>query len=323
MITTPPARMRETMKIRFTKILRVCIVSVAILAFAAIGFISCGEKSSLSQITISPANPGMAIGTTLQLTGYGVLSNGVTFLESYLTWTSSRPDIASVDSTGLVTAGSTTGEITISATETDSHTYVSGSTVVTICTISSIELSPVNPSMAASTSYQFTATATLASDTTYTQNVTSYMTWTTSDSTIATVDSTGLVTTLSVTNLPVTITATQSDAITLSGDTPIVVETVLTVTDTALSSIAITGDSSSVATGSTLQLTATGTYADTTTQDVTSHVTWSSSDTTVATVDSAGLVTAGLVTGVSAGTVTVTATDPITAVSATIDITVN
>jgi len=307
------------MKIKFAKVIHVCIV-VIVLAIVAIGFMSCGEKSHLSEIVITPSTPGMAIGSTLQLTGSGVLSNGVTFLESYLTWTSSNPDIAGVDSTGLVTAGTTTGEITITATETDSHTNVSGTTVVTVCTVSAIAVTPVNPSMAISTTYQFTATATLSqlsSGVSPTQIVTSYMTWTSSNDAIATVDTTGIVTAGTITGIA-TITATQGDSILVPGDTPIVAETVLTVTDTALTSIAVTADNTSITTGLTQPLTATGTYEDATTAVITSSMTWSSSDTTIATVDTTGLVTA-----VSPGTATITATDPITAVAGTIDITVN
>jgi len=308
------------MKKRFTNILHVYIVIVAVLAITAMGFMSCGTKSHLTEIVITPSDTGMAIGTTLQLTGTGVLSNGVTFLESFLTWTSSNPDIANVDSTGLVTAGATTGTITITATETDSHTNVSGSTTVTMCTVSAIAVTPVNPSMAVSTSYQFTATATLSqlsSGVSPTQIVTSYMTWTSSNDAIATVDATGIVTAGSVTGTA-TIIATQGDSILVPGDTPIVAQTLLTVTDTALSSIAVTADTTSITTGSTQQLTATGTYADATTVVITASMTWSSSDTNIATVDTTGLVTA-----VSPGTATITATDPITAVAGTLDITVN
>lgn len=314
------------MKKRFTNILHVYIVIVAVLAITAMGFMSCGTKSHLTEIMITPSDTGMAIGTTLQLTGTGVLSDGVTFLESFLTWTSSNDAIATVDSTGLVTApsataGAVTGTITITATETDSHTNVSGSTTVTMCTVSAIAVTPVNPSMAVSTSYQFTATATLSplsSGVTPTQIVTSYMTWTSSNLDVATVDSTGIVTAGSVTGIAATITATQGDSILFPGDTPLVAETVLIVTDTALSSIAVTADTTSITTGSTQQLTATGTYGDATTVVITASMTWSSSDTTIATVDTGGLVTA-----VSPGTATITATDPITAVAGSLDITVN
>lgn len=71
----------------------------------------------------------------------------------------------------------------------------------------------------------------------------------------------------------------------------------------SLVSIAVTPANPTVANGQTRQMTATGTYSDTSTQDLTTQVTWSSSDTSKATVSNTGLVTA-----VSYGSATITAT---------------
>lgn len=70
-----------------------------------------------------------------------------------------------------------------------------------------------------------------------------------------------------------------------------------------LQSIAVTPANPSVAKGLTQQFTATGTYSDNSTQDLTSQVTWASATPTVATITAAGLATA-----VSAGTSTISAT---------------
>jgi hypothetical protein len=67
-----------------------------------------------------------------------------------------------------------------------------------------------------------------------------------------------------------------------------------------------------------LQLTATGHYSNLTTGNVTDSVTWTSSDDTIATVSSTGLVTGGANTG----TVTITATDPSSGVTGTTTLTV-
>jgi hypothetical protein len=73
-----------------------------------------------------------------------------------------------------------------------------------------------------------------------------------------------------------------------------------------LSSIAITPANSGMLSGTTKQLTATGTYSDGTQQDLTTSVTWISSNTTIATISStAG--SNGLVTSLAAGTTTITA----------------
>ena len=69
-----------------------------------------------------------------------------------------------------------------------------------------------------------------------------------------------------------------------------------------LTSIAVTPASPSIAQGGTQQFTATGTYSDSSLQNLTSQVTWTSSTTSVATITAAGLAT-----GITAGTSTVSA----------------
>jgi trimeric autotransporter adhesin len=76
----------------------------------------------------------------------------------------------------------------------------------------------------------------------------------------------------------------------------------LVVTPPTLQSIAVTPVNTTLASGTTEQFTATGTLSNDTTESLTSQVTWSSSDTTWATINSAGLATA-----VSPGPVTISA----------------
>ena len=68
-------------------------------------------------------------------------------------------------------------------------------------------------------------------------------------------------------------------------------------------SIAVTPANPTIAVGATQQFTATGTYTDGSTKDITSQVTWSSSNTGVATINSSGLATA-----VGGGSTTIKAT---------------
>ena len=83
-----------------------------------------------------------------------------------------------------------------------------------------------------------------------------------------------------------------------------------------LSSISVTPANPSIAVGATQQFTATGTYSDGSTKDLTSQVTWASSATAVATINSSGLAS-----GVSAGSTTITVTSG--SVSGTTTLTVN
>jgi hypothetical protein len=70
----------------------------------------------------------------------------------------------------------------------------------------------------------------------------------------------------------------------------------------SLVSIAVTPATPSILVNGTQQFIATGTYSDSGQQVITGSVTWSSSDTSLATINSAGLAT-----GVAAGTVTIQA----------------
>lgn len=83
-----------------------------------------------------------------------------------------------------------------------------------------------------------------------------------------------------------------------------------------LSSIAVTPANPSIAVGTTQQFTATGTYSDGSTQDITASVTWISSDETKATIDASGLAMA-----VAAGATTITATSGSISRSATLTVT--
>lgn len=70
----------------------------------------------------------------------------------------------------------------------------------------------------------------------------------------------------------------------------------------ALTSIAVTPSNPSIPAGTTQQFTATGTYADSSTQNITAQVTWGSSNAAAATINSTGLAT-----GVAAGASTISA----------------
>ena len=73
-------------------------------------------------------------------------------------------------------------------------------------------------------------------------------------------------------------------------------------TSTKLTSIAVTPANPSILTGASQQFTATGTYLDGSVRDITSQVTWTSSNTAVATINAGGLAT-----GVSDGTTIISA----------------
>src|SRR5262249_56712675 len=89
-------------------------------------------------------------------------------------------------------------------------------------------------------------------------NLTSQVTWASAAASVATIPNTGLATAVGA--------GTSTISATLSGITG---STVLTVTAAALQSIAVTPANPSVAKGLTQQFTATGTYSDSSTQNLT------------------------------------------------------
>ena len=136
----------------------------------------------------------------------------------------------------------------------------------------------------------------------YNQNLTSTATWTSSKTTVATVTG-GLAT--SVAPGSGTITAKSG---TISGSAT------FTVTAAVLTSIAVTPATATVAAGSAQQFTATGTYSNGTTHNLT-PATWTSSATSIATISGGGLATS-----VAQGSATITAKSGTISGSATLTV---
>ena len=166
-----------------------------------------------------------------------------------------------------------------------------GNSSSTAKTMRSIAVSPSPATIAAAATQQFAATATYSDGTT--ANVTTTATWTSATTTVATISASGLATAV----------ASGSSAITasLSGVSGTAMLTVSASTAT-LTSIAVTPNSASIAVGATQQFTATGTYSDGSTKNLSSTATWTSGTTTVATISASGLATA-----VASGSTTITA----------------
>ena len=153
-----------------------------------------------------------------------------------------------------------------------------------------MEIAPANPSVPIGVTQQFTATATQPNGTN--TDVTSQAIWTSSNTAVATVNASGLAIALKA-----GITAITATFGSTSGNTT------LTVTAAPLSSISITPRNSSIPLGFNLRLTASGTFLDGTTFDMTTQAIWSSSNNSIATVDSIGIVR-----GIGLGIATITAT---------------
>ncbi len=170
-------------------------------------------------------------------------------------------------------------------------------------TLVSIAVTAPSLSMAKGTSEQFTATGTYSDQTT--QNLTSSVTWSSQNTGVATVTAGG----------SVTAAGSGTSAIQAISGT-VVGSATLTVTSSTLVSIAVTAPSLSIAKGTTAQFTATGTFSDNSTQNLTNSVTWSSQSINVAMITAGGLAM-----GLAPGTTKIQATSGNVSGSATLTVT--
>ena len=242
---------------------------------------------TITDIFVSPDGLTEPIGVSQQYTATADYSDGTSAdLSSGITWTSSAPAIATVDSNGVVTTVGP-GDVTISAT----YGAFSDSSTLTVVPahLQSITVTPATPKLAVSTQLQFTATGNF--DDGSTQPLTS-LTWSSSNPTLMSVDVNGVATGVSAGSAIITATSGS-----ISGTTNV------TITSATVTSIAVTPAASSMPIGALEQFTATATLSDNTTQDVSLFALWSSSKAATATITNHGLATS-----VANGSTTITAT---------------
>ncbi len=170
------------------------------------------------------------------------------------------------------------------------HTVTAG---FTAATLQSIAVSPANPVVMAGAAQQFLATGTYSDGST--RDVTASAAWSTSNTAVATISPA----------VPGLAAALQGGTVTISAAVAAITGTAtLTVAaPPVLQAIAVSPVNPSIAVGAGLQLTATGTLSDGSTQDLTATASWSS-DTASAAVGLTGIVTAAA----RPGTATITAT---------------
>src|SRR5205823_5614252 len=138
--------------------------------------------------------------------------------------------------------------------------------------LQTITLSPQNATVGKGTTQQFTATGHYSDSTT--QDLTALVTWSSSDSTVVSIDNSGLATNRKFGT--VTITAALGS---------VTNSTTLTVATITLTGIVVTPVNPSVNIGQTQQFSATATFSDGTTQDITATAHWSSSTVGVASIN--------------------------------------
>jgi uncharacterized protein YjdB len=240
----------------------------------------------VASVSVSPAAVSATIGQTAQLTAIPRDASGNALVGRVVTWGSSNTGVATVSGNGLVTSIAV-GVAIMTATSEGKSGTASVTVTALPAAVASVSVSPASASVTAGQTVQLSATPRDASGNVLVGRV---ATWGSSNTGVATVNGSGLVTSVGAGSA--TITATSEGQ---SGSSAITVTA-------PVASVSVSPASTSVTAGQTVQLTATP--RDASGNALTGRVvTWASSNTGQATVNGSGLVT-----GVSTGSATITAT---------------
>lgn len=183
----------------------VASISVVLFSTACDDFFVSG--STIDHIELSPSAVYLKTGETKQITANSVTVDGTSSdITSSATWTSATPGTATAVG-GLVTAVAA-GSTTVSAAQGG----VTGTATVIVNTQTlgtTLTVTPNNPSVSVNQTVQLKAVGTFPDNST--QDLTNFVKWSSSNTSNATVSSTGLVTG-KTSNQTATITATISTA---------------------------------------------------------------------------------------------------------------
>ncbi len=280
------------------------------------------SNSIVDTVSISPTAQSLSVGQTVQFQATGTFthrtaSSTTQDLTNQVTWTSSVPAIATVNSSGLATAvsaGTTTitastsgytGNLTATATITVTGL---GSGTGSVVTVSSLAVIPSSQSVSSpGQTGQFIAIGTTSSGATL--NLTNQVAWSSSSTQIATINSAGLATAVGKGTATITALYTNTNGgSTINGTATFNVTSGATQQFTSVT--IIPGSQSVSASGQTGQFIALATLGSTGfQQDVTNspQIQWASSIPSVATISSGLSSGNGVVTGKSVGSTTITA----------------
>src|SRR5215469_14667489 len=247
------------------------------------------SPNSLAIFSVNPQRGD--VGQTVLIQGQGFsatpASDSVQFNGTAATVTAASATQLNV----TVPFGATTGPLTV----TVGGVTAQAATFAVNPYVLSLEVTPINPSSALGQTQRFSVTGTLSESTT--KDVTASVTWRSSNAAVATIGSNGVA--ISVATGSTNITAGLSVPLAPGGQ--LTNSTTLTVAATAVVSLAVTPSNFTAPTGQNVQFTATGTFSNGTSQNLTTSATWSSSNTAVATISNAA-GSQGLASTLVAGT---------------------
>lgn len=273
---------------------------------------------TLSSISVTPVISSVAVDQSRQFIATGVYSDGSTQnISAAVVWTSSDTQVATMNANGGLNSGLATGQAAgvaqITATSTSGIISGSAELTVTTASLTSISVTPLNPVVVIGFTRQFSATG-LYSDGS-TADLTTVANWTSDTVAVAS---------MNASQTPASGVATGLSAGTSlisAGFAGVEDSTTLTVTAATLVSVEVSPGNASLAPNETEQFTATGTYTDGSTIDLTSTVIWTSTNTAVAVMNVSGHSDSGLANAVATGSSTITATSGLLQDSAVLTVT--
>jgi hypothetical protein len=263
------------------------------------------------ELIVTPKVDQTPLGFSIQYQANALFSNGrVLDVTNYsaLTWYSSNDAVASIDSSGNAT-GLSVGNVSISASGIANGQTLTdeASLEITDAEVTSLQVTPESSEVSIGLSQQLIATAYFSDGDSLDVTNDAVLSWSSSDTDIASVVSSessgnGLATGLSAGTIFISASGTAN------GQTFTDVAT-LEVNNAVVTALEISPETSEVPIGLSQQFTATATFSNGSTLDVTNEaaLSWSSSDTGDATITSSQVTGNGLATGVSIGTVMITA----------------
>lgn len=266
--------------------------------------------AQLVSIAVTPATASILVAGTQAFTAMGTYTDGSSAnISNAVLWTSSDIGKATILPTGVAT-GLAAG-VSVMSASLNAKSGNASLTVTVPVTLSTIAITPKNATINTSATQTYSAIASYSNGTTL--DVSTLATWSSSNTAIATIMPTALATGLSAGSTNITASyqgKTDSGVLTVNPAPTLV-------------SIAVAPLNSSMVQGNTLNYSALGTYSDSSTANITSLVTWSSSQVSVASINSLAVAT-GVTPGLSVisavlsgktGSANLTVTAPVTLVS--------
>lgn len=258
--------------------------------------------AALVSITLSPLAGTAVAGVNVQFSATGVYSNGTSQnLTSMVTWTSSDLTITSFNQDRMANSGLATALAAGVSTVTASMANISANTTftVTAANLTSLVITPANPSVIAGLTQQMMVTGTYNNGSSV--DLTAQAVWSSADTTLLTFNANG-----AADSGQATAVAAGTVAVTASFGGMTATGNVL-VNQAELTALSIAPAAVTIAAGNSQQFIATGVYNNGTTANITTMVTWASSDIDVAIVNANLALDSGLVTSKIPGAVVVSA----------------